>query len=137
MQKNIPFSWSNNCNVAFEEIKSLLSSHQVLTHYRTELPLKVTCDALPTGIGAVLSHIFAGGEERPIAFASRSLTKAERNYSQLDKEALALIFAVKYFHQYIYGRRFILETDHKPLTFIPRKVSLLWRPVDYSGGRYF
>lgn len=75
------------------------------------------------GVGAVLVHIFPNEEERPIAFASRTLSRAERNYSQLDREALALIFAVEYFHQYVYGRRFILETDHKPLTYIfdPKK----------------
>lgn len=92
-------------------------------HYNSELPLKLTCDASPTGVGAVLSHGSEKIKERPIVFASRTLTKAERNYSQLDKEALALIFAVKHFHQYVYGRQFVLETDHKPLIHIfgPKK----------------
>ncbi|XP_011313170.1 uncharacterized protein K02A2.6-like [Fopius arisanus] len=60
---------------------------------------------------------------KPIAFNSRALTKAERNYSQLDREALGIVFAVKTFHQYLYGRKFLLETDHKPLQFIfnPKK----------------
>lgn len=82
------------------------------------MPIKVTCDASPTGLGAVLFHVFPGGEQRPVAYASRALTRAERNYSQLDREALGLVFGVKEFHQYIYGRHFILETDHKPLTYI-------------------
>ena len=66
-------------------------------------------------MGAVLSHQIADGKERPIAFASRTLTPAEKNYSQLDKEALSVIFGVKKFHQYVYGHHFVLCTDHKPL----------------------
>ena len=64
---------------------------------------------------AVLSHQMSDGKERPIAFASRTLTAAEKNYSQLDKEALSVIFGVKKFHQYVYGRHFVFCTYHKPL----------------------
>ena len=53
--------------------------------------------------------------EHPISFAPRTLTKAEKNFSNLEREALAGIFGVKKFHQYLYGQQFILETDHKPL----------------------
>lgn len=70
------------------------------------------------GSGAVLSHVYPKGEVKPITFASCTLTATERNDSQIDKEALALIFAVKHFHQYVYGRSFILETDHKLLIYI-------------------
>lgn len=59
-----------------------------------------------------------GKEQRPIAFASRVLTATEKNYSQNDKESLAIIFAVETFHQYLFGRSFILKTDHKPLVYI-------------------
>ena len=66
------------------------------------------------GVGAVLSHITPDGSEKPVYHASRSLATAEKNYSQLDKEALAIIIGVKRFHQYIYGRTFQLVSDHKP-----------------------
>ena len=118
LRKDVPWVWDSNCERAFNECKRRLASKEVLVHYRSDLPLKVVCDASPFGLGSFLAHIFPGNKERPVAFASRALTKADRNYSQLDREALALVFAVKTFHQYVYGRHFILETDHKPLTFI-------------------
>ena len=66
----------------------------------------------------MISHIFPSGIERPIAYASRTLTASEKNYSQLEKEALSLIFVVHTFHQYLYGHEFTLYTDHKQLTTI-------------------
>ncbi|XP_058810507.1 uncharacterized protein K02A2.6-like [Phymastichus coffea] len=118
LRQDVRWKWTEECHQAFEQAKAKLSSYQVLVHYDTQLPVKVTCDASPVGVGAVLSHIFHDGSTKPIAFASRSLSPTERNYSQLDKEALALVFGVRTFHQYLYGRHFILETDHKPLIYI-------------------
>lgn len=77
----------------------------------------MTTDASSVGVAGVISHMTDQGE-RPIAYGSRSLTKAERAYSQIEREALAIIYGVKKFHQYLYGRKFTLKTDHKPLTTI-------------------
>ena len=67
------------------------------------------------GIGAVLFNRYADGTERPIFHISKTLSSTQRRYSQIHKEALSIIYAIQKFHQYLYGRRFILVTDHKPL----------------------
>lgn len=95
-----------------------MTSEQVLCHYVPHKPVKLACDASPYGLDRALSHVMDDGTERPIAFASRSLAKAEKAYSQIDKEALAIYWGVVKFHTYLYGRRFKLVTDHKPLVSI-------------------
>ena len=87
-------------------------------HYDTAKPLKLDCDACSYGVGAVLSHVMEDGSEKPIPYASRTLSSSERNYAKAEKEALAMIFTVKKFHKYLCGRAFTLVADHKPLTSI-------------------
>lgn len=82
------------------------------------MELTVCCDASAKGVGGVLSQRAAGGPERAVAYVSRKLTSAEQGYSQIHREALAIVYCVKKFHQYIYGRKFTLKTDHKPLVSI-------------------
>lgn len=115
LRNDVPWSWSDQCESAYRQLKGLLSAPPVLTHYDPTAPLQLSCDASAYGIGAVLSHVDAKGQCRPIAYASRTLSKAETGYSQIEKEALALVFGVKRFHYYLYGRTFVLVTDHKPL----------------------
>uniref|UniRef100_A0AAV2LVS7 ribonuclease H n=2 Tax=Knipowitschia caucasica TaxID=637954 RepID=A0AAV2LVS7_KNICA len=118
LQAERKWKWTKECEQAFQEVKRLVTSETVLTHYDPSLPVKLACDASPYGIGAVMSHVMRDGTERPIAFASRSLSSAEKNYSQIDKEALGLVWGVKRFNQYLYGREFTLVTDHQPLVSI-------------------
>ena len=112
------WEWTEKCSQAFQAAKTLLVSAPVLAHYNPELPIKMAGDASAYGVGAVISHVFSDGTERPVAFASRTLSPSEQNYSQLEKEALSLVFGIQRFHQYLYGRKFSLVTDHKPLTTI-------------------
>ena len=95
--------------------KSELVADKVLVPYDEKRKLILACDASPYGVGAMISHVMDDGEERPITFASRTLTKNERNYSQIEKEALGIVFGVQKFDKYMHGRTFHLLTDHKPL----------------------
>ena len=112
------WTWTEECEQAFVLAKKQLTSATVLAHYNPQYPLRLAAVASSYGLDTVISHVFPNGLERSIAFASRTLTTSERNYSQLEKEALSLVFAEKKFHQYLYGCEFILYTDHKPLTTI-------------------
>ena len=87
----------------------------MLVHYDPDKPLVLTCDASPYGIGAVLSHTVEDGTDRPVAYASRTLTTAEKRYSQLEREGLAVVFGTKKICNYLYGRPFEIQSDHKPL----------------------
>ena len=114
LRKDVQWEWKAPQEKAFNAIKDLLSSSKVLTHFDPHKPLVLTVDASPHGIGAILSHR-EGEEENPIGYVSRSLNSAEKNYSQTELEALAVIFGILRFQKYLYGHQFTIETDHKPL----------------------
>lgn len=118
LSKDTPWCWNRECQVSFQALKDTLASSKVLVPYNPKLEVQLAVDASPVGLGAVISHITANGTERPIAYASRSLTKSERNYSVIEKEALAIIFGIRKFQRFLYGRRFTLLTDHQPLTLL-------------------
>ncbi|CAD6200297.1 unnamed protein product [Caenorhabditis auriculariae] len=107
--------WTELERRSFDKLKEILSSDLNLVHFNPKYQIVLAADASDYGIGSVISHIMPDGTEKPIAHAARSLTETEKKYSQIEKEALALIFGVKKFHKFIFGRNFILRTDHKPL----------------------
>ncbi len=118
LQKGHKWQWGKQQDAAFTKVKQQLTISPVLVAFDPDKPILLACDASPYGIGAVLAHKEEDGTERPIAYSSHALAMAEKHYSQLDKEALALVFGVKKIHNYIYGRHFTLTSDHKPLKHI-------------------
>ena len=123
LRKDAKWNWAEECQKSFELAKQTLVSSDVLMHYNPELSIRMAGDASAYGIGAVIAHVLLDGTEHPVVFASHTLMSSERNYAQVEKEALSLIFEVKHFHSYLYGRSFTIVTDHNSLTAIlgPKK----------------
>ena len=119
LEKDRKSTWANDLDDAFLAVKRALCESGCLMHYDSSLPVTVTCDASPVGVGAVLSHIMPG-EERPIQFASRSMKSAEQTYSQIEREELRIIFGMKRFYPFLFAKTFNLVTDNKPIAAIKR-----------------
>ena len=117
LQKDTKWTWGKEQQKAFEVAKSALQAYSLLVHYDESKALILACDASQYGLGAVLSHIMEDGQERPVAYTSRTLTPAERNYSQLEKEGLTIMFGVKKFRNYLLARKFSIESD-QPLSYL-------------------
>ena len=114
LQKNAKFKWTKIEENAFMTIKNELCNSIVLSNFDGYSPLILEVDASPVGVGCVLKQV-VNGVEQPVYFASKKLSPAEKNYSQLDKEALALVYGVKKLEYFLLGRHFVAKTDHKPL----------------------
>ncbi|KAK3729275.1 hypothetical protein QZH41_000300 [Actinostola sp. cb2023] len=114
--KDVEWHWDAVQDRAFEEIKQLVTQAPVLAYYDPQKELVIQCDASSKGLGAVLLQ-----EERPVAYASRCLTDAETRYATIEKEMLAVVFALEKWHQFTYGRAVQVCTDHKPLVSINQK----------------
>ena len=118
-EEGCKWNWTTKHSKAFQDSKTALLV--CLLHFDPSLPIIVSADCSKYGLGAVLCQL-KDGVELPVVFASHTLNKAERNYSQTEKEALTLVFALKKYH-YLWGMKFSLITDHKPLLglFSPKK----------------
>ena len=114
LRKNTQWRWSEE-ELAFQESKKLLTSSNLLVHFDPSLPLILSCDASMYRIGAVLAHHMMDGSEKPIDYVSQTLTESEKHYSQLEKEGMACFFAVKKFHSYLFGHKFLMYTDNLSL----------------------
>ena len=116
--KNVQFSWNDTCQKAFDSLKQALTGPEVMAYPLNDGMFVLDTDACDTAIGAVLSQVQADGKERVVAYASRTLNKAERNYCVTDKELLAVKHFIEYFYQYLMGRHFVVRTDHQPLKWL-------------------
>ena len=114
--KDVEKCWSNVQEKAWNEVKSLIASAPVLSYYKPDELLEVQCDSSQAGLGAALMQ---GGQ--PLAQASRTLTETESRYAQIEKEMLAIVFAMEKSNDYTFGRKTEVLSDYKPLESIPKK----------------
>jgi hypothetical protein len=117
LKKNVPYTWNGKTETAFVTLKSLLTTEPLLQYPDFTRPFVLTTDASNDTEGAILSQ-GPMGKDLPIAYASQTLNNAERNYPTIEKELLAIVWGCKYFRQYLYGRKFTVVTDHRPLAWI-------------------
>ena len=100
---------------ALNKLKEEICSNRVLAHYNVQAKTKISADASAYGLRAVLMQSQDCTTWQPVAFASRALTETESRYAQIEKEALALVYACEKFSDYVLRKDIFLETDHKPL----------------------
>jgi hypothetical protein len=115
LKKNPPFEWNQRTEEAFVTLKEFLTTEPLLQYPDFTRPFVLTTNASNEALGAILSQ-GSIGQDLPIAYASGTLNNAERNYSTTEKELLAIVWACKQYRPYLYGRKFTIVTDHKPLT---------------------
>jgi len=117
LKKDVKFNWDDKCQQAFDKLKTILCSEPILQYPDFTKEFILTTDASGKALGAILSQGKVGSD-LPISYASRTLNKSELNYSTTELECLAIIFGVKQFRPYLYGRKFIILTDHRPLSWL-------------------
>ena len=118
LRSDAPFKWDSACESAFNNIRDALQQPPVLCHPDYTKPFVVDTDASGFGLGATLSQFCAGGVERVVAYASRTLSVAERKWHTRELEALAIIWAIELFRPYVWGRHFTVRSDHRNLQWL-------------------
>ncbi|XP_033362977.1 uncharacterized protein LOC117241106 [Bombus vosnesenskii] len=129
LKKDTPFKWTENQENAFNNLKTALMTKPILQYPDFSKPFNLTTDASGYAISDVLSQ-GPIGKDLPIAYASRLLNSAEQNYSTIEKECLAIVYSAMHFRPYLYGRKFTIVTDHKPLVWmhsIKDPTSRIWK----------
>ena len=117
LESNVEWYWTEHQEASFATFKQLVTQAPVLKYFDPAKPVKISVDASSKGMGAVLLQ-----DEQPVAYASKTLTKSQQNYAQIEKEMLAIVFGCTRFHEYIFRLQNVeIETDHKPLEMILTK----------------
>ena len=116
LEKETEWMWLDKHDKAVENLKNALTNSPTLKFFDVKKDVSIECDASKDGLGAVLLQ-----EGQPVAYCSRSMTAAEQRYAQIEKETLAIVFSLERFHQYVYGRKTHIYTDHKPIVAIFKK----------------
>ena len=116
VKKDAEYMWTDSHNAAFEATKSLICRDVTLAYFDLQAESVIQVDASSRGLGAVLIQ-----HGKPIAFASKSLSDCEQRYANIESEMLAVVFGCERFHMYVYGKSFVIESDHKPLEMINLK----------------
>lgn len=116
-RKSIQFKWSEECEEAFQKLKRALISPPILKYPDFEREFKVTVDASSLGCGGVLTQEYEG-IDMPVTYVSKTFKKGELNKPVIEKELIAIHFAVTTLRPYLYGRKFIVKSDHKPLIYL-------------------
>ena len=115
-RRDVEWQWQPEHDAAFEHVKKMITRAPLLKYYDPKEELTVQCDASDKGLGAALMQ-----KGQPIAYASRALTETETRYAQIEKEMLAVVYALQKFDQYVSGRHVTVQSDHKPLQAIAKK----------------
>ena len=133
-KKSVPnkVTWAPVHQKSFDKLKSMLSSQPVLRLVDMTKTFSLQTDASDVGVGGALLQLDEDGERWPVAYASRKLKGAEINYSVIEKECLAIVWCIKKFYRYLYGKHFCLETDHQPLKYLQTATQLSGRLMRWS-----
>ena len=115
-KKGISCHWSHKHSKVLKEIQTILTAELVLSFFDTKCPIEIQVDASSHGLGVCLMQ-----NKHPISYSFRSLTYAEKNYAQIEKELLAIVYECKKFNQFVCGQPIFIKSDHKPLEAIIRK----------------
>ena len=116
LKKEAEFECTPSHDAVFEDTEALICQHVTLSYFRPEVDSVVQVDASSRGLGAVLLQ-----NRKPIAFASKTLSDCEQRYANIEREMLAVVFGCERFHTYLFGKRFLVQSDQKPLEMIHRK----------------